>query len=127
MTSLLTRQLLTYFIISSMMLQFVVSAADFHLHTLSDDTHSHVHQAADTQVVEVIDYNRPRELCAVISQPKTTIDLYDHHCCHSVSTSVTLSLITTPLLPKQSTVTALYSSAFYINPVGDSLIRPPIT
>lgn len=110
-----------------MLLQFVVSAADFHLHTFSDDTHSHVHQASDTHVVEAIDYNRTRELCAVISPPKIIIDLYDHHCCHSVSTSVTLSLIATPLLPKQSTATALYSVDFYISPVGDSLIRPPIT
>jgi hypothetical protein len=109
-------------------LQFVVSAADFHLHSLSDDTHSHVHLVSDTHIVEITNNNHGSELCAVMSPPNTTIDLYDHHhCCHSVSTSVTLSVITTFLLPKQSTATALYSVDFYISPVSDSLIRPPIT
>jgi hypothetical protein len=127
MKSLLTRQLLACFIISSMLLQFVVSATDFHLHTLSDTTHSHVHQESDVDIVEIMHSNGTSKFCEVLSQPTISTDLYDHHCCHSVSTSIVLSVIATPLLPKQSTSTALYFVDFYTSPVSDALIRPPIT
>jgi len=127
MQSLFTRQLLACFIISSMLLQCVASAADFHLHTQGDATHSHVHQASETHIIETAYYNSINKLCTVISSPNIAADLYDHHCCHSVSTSVALAVIATPLLPKQRTSTALYSVDFYTSPVSDSLIRPPIT
>lgn len=112
MKCLLTRQLLAFFIISSMLLQVVVSAADFHFHAPTDHIHSHEHTHITHHSLDDV----------------AELELYDdHHCCHSVSSGVVILAASSPVLPRRIASIPLYSNTLYQTPVFDALIRPPIT
>lgn len=112
--------MLPYFIIGLMVLQLMLSATDFHLHSSPDQIHTYAHPTHTSHTVE----NQISDMTHNAS------DTYDHHhccCCHSVSSSLLIIVNTTFLLPRPTEQIPLYKSDLYQTPVFDALIRPPIS